>query len=61
MYFLNSELRKLGLDKCLKNSLSEDPCNRNMVNGPKHCCNMDNGNFTIFADHCEHNSIGKRI
>ena len=31
-----------------------------MVNGLKHCCNMHDGTFTIFIDHCEHNSVKKK-
>ena len=30
------------------------------VSGPKHSTNLDDGNFTIFVDHSEHNSVGKK-
>ena len=53
MYFLN-----LGTDKC---PVSGDPCTRNMVNGPKHCCKLDDGTFTIFGDHSENYSVGKSL
>ena len=36
MYFRNYGLRKTWLDKCVKNSVLEDPSTGNMVNGPKH-------------------------
>ena len=61
MYFRNCGLRKRCLKKCLKNPVSEDPSTSNMVNGPKHCCNVEDGSFTIFIDHCEHNSVGKSL
>ena len=61
MYFQNYGLPKRWFDKCLKNPVSEDPSTSNMVNGPKHCCNDDDGSFTIFIDHCEHNSFGKSL
>ena len=47
------------IDKCLKNPHSEDPYKRNMVNHPKHCYNLDDGNFILFVDHCENNSVVK--
>ena len=31
-----------------------------MVNGLKHCCNMHDGTFAIFIDHCENNSVKKK-
>ena len=49
------------LDKCVKNAVSEDPCTRNIVNCPKHSYNLDDGNFTIFFDHSEHNSVEKSV
>ena len=44
------------LDKCLKSPLSEDPSTSDMVNGPKHCWNLNDSTFTIFIDHFESNS-----
>ena len=41
--FLN--LRNTLLDKCLKSPLSEDPITTNMVNGPKHCSMLNEGDF----------------
>ena len=39
------------LDICLKSPFSEDPLTANMVNGPKHCCNLNDSPITIFSDH----------
>ena len=55
MYLRNFGLRKKGLDKYLKSSVSEDPSTSNMVNEPKHICNLDGNIFTIFIDHGERN------
>ena len=49
------------IDKCLKNPHSEDTYKRNMVNGPKHCRNLEDANFNIFADHYEHTQVGKGL
>ena len=59
MYFRNYGLRKRWLDKCLESPVYEDPSKSNMVNGPKHCCNLDDDTFTILIDHCERNWVGK--
>ena len=61
MYFGNYGVCKRWLDKCVKNPVSEDPSTSNMVNGPKHCYNVDDGTCTIFIDHCENNSVGKSL
>ena len=37
MYFRNYGLRKTWLNKCLKNTISEDILVSGMVNGNKHC------------------------
>ena len=58
MCFWTDGLRKICLDKCLKSPLSEDPLTSNMVNGPKHCWNLNESTFTIFIDHCQGNSVG---
>ena len=55
MYFRNYWLRKKWLDKFVKNPSSEDPSTDNMVNGSKHCVNLNGSTFTIFVDHCEGN------
>ena len=41
MYFRKCQIRKTWLDKCLKSLVSEDSSNGNMVNGPKHSCNLN--------------------
>ena len=51
MYFRNYRLRKTWLDTCLKSPVSEDLLKGNMVNGPKHCCNLNDSVVTIFSDH----------
>ena len=61
MYFWTYGLRKKGLDKCVKSSVSEDPSTSNMVSGPKHCSNLTESAFTIFIDHYEDNSVGKSL
>ena len=61
MYFQNYRLRKRWLDKWLKNPSSECSSKNNMVNGHKHCCNLDDGTFIIFIDQSEHNSVGKSL
>ena len=50
MYFPNYCLRNTLLDKCLKNPASEGSLKGTMVNGSKHCCNLNNRTFTIFID-----------
>ena len=61
MYIRNYGLRKRRLDQCLKNPVSEDPFTSNMVNGLKHCCNLDDGTFTILIDHSGHNSVWESL
>ena len=61
MYFRNYRLGKTELEKCLKNPASEYPSTNNMVNGQKHCCNLDDGTFIIFIANSEHNSVGKSL
>ena len=61
MYFQNYGLQKRLLDQCLKNLLAGDASTSNMVNGPNCWCNLDEGTFTIFIDHCEHNSVEKTL
>ena len=45
----------------LKNPPSESSSRNNMVNGHKHCCNVDEGTFIMFIDHSQHNSVGKSL
>ena len=55
MCFRNYGLGYPWLDKCLKSSISEDPSKSTMVNGPKHCSNLNRSTFSIFIDECERN------
>ena len=55
MYFRNKGLRKTWLDICLKSPVSKDPLTGNMVNGPKHCCDLNGSTVTLFSDHFEGN------
>ena len=49
------------LDKCLKTPVLEDPPTSNMINRPKHICNLDDSTFKRLIDHCERYSVGKSI
>ena len=55
IYFRNYALRKTWLDICPKSPVSKDPLTGNMVNGLKHCCDLDNSTGTIFTDPLEGN------
>ena len=59
MYFRNYGLRKTWLDKCLKRHVSEDLLIGNLVNGPKHCFDLNDSTFTILIDHYEGHLDGK--
>ena len=59
MYFRNYGLEKPLLDKCLKSAVSEDVSKSNMVNGPKHCSNLNDRTFGILIDQWRGNSIEK--
>ena len=59
MYFWNYRLRKTWLDKSLKIRVLEDPSTDNMVNGSKHCCNLNDSTFTIFINNCEVSALEK--
>ena len=50
MYFRNYLLRKTWLDNCLECPISEQLSTGNIVNPPKHCCNMYDSTFTIVID-----------
>ena len=41
--------------RCLKSPISGDHLTGNVVNGPKHCFNLNDSTFTIFIDHVEDN------
>ena len=53
--FLNLRTPKNVVRYMSKKSLSDDPSTSNMVNGPKHCWNLNDSTFTIFIDRCEEN------
>ena len=55
IYFRNYALRKLWLDICPKSPVSKDPLLDNMLNGFKHCCDLENSTVAIFTDHLEGN------
>ena len=55
MHFRSYALRKPLLDKCLKRPVDQDPARSNMVNGPKHCRNLNHSTFSIFIDQCAGN------
>ena len=61
MYFRKNRLRETWLDKCLNSRVSEDPSTENMINGSKHCWNLNDSTFTIFINQCEDNCIGKGL
>ena len=53
IYLWTYRPHKTSLDNCLKSPVSEDPSTSNMVNGPKHCWNLNDTTFTIFIDPSE--------
>ena len=55
MQFRNYESRKPWLYKCIKSLVSEDPSKSNIVNGPKHCSNLNHSTISIFIDQSEGN------
>ena len=59
--FLNLRTPKNMLDKSLKSPFSEDPLTNDMVNGPKHCWNLNDSTFTVFIDPFEGNSGRKSL
>ena len=59
MYFRNYRLPNVRLERNQKSIASEYPRTSNMVNGPKHCWNLNGGTFVIFIDHCERNWVSK--
>ena len=50
MYLQNYGLRKTWLGKCLKELVSEDISTSNMLNGIKHCLNLNSTMFNVFID-----------
>ena len=61
MYCRTYGLCKTWFDKYLKRSVSEDPSKSRMVNGRKHCSELNDSTFTIFIDLCEDNSGWKNL
>ena len=61
MEFWTCGLRKMGLDKFLKSSVSQDLSTNSMINRTKPCLNLEDSTFTKFLDHCEGNSVGKSL
>ena len=61
--FVFSKLRTpiTRFDKCLKSLVPEEASTSNMVNGHKHCWNLDHSTFIIIIDHCQINWVGKRL
>ena len=53
MHFGGYELRTPSLDKCLKSLAAEVPSKSIMVNGPRHCANLNHNKFSLFTDQCE--------
>ena len=46
---------------CLKSHVSENPSTSNIVNGPKHCSNLNFSTISIFIDLCVDNSGWKGL
>ena len=61
MSLRNYGLGKPSLVKCLKSPVFEDPSKSNMVNGSKHCSNLNHNTFSIYIDSCEVNWFGKSL
>ena len=61
MYFENYGLRKTCLNKSVKNPVSGDIPTSGMVNGKKHCWNLEDTTFSIVIDHGEGNCVGKNL
>ena len=57
MLFRNDRLQKAWLLKCLKSPVSELLCTINMLEGPKHCWNLQGSICVIFFDHSERTSF----
>ena len=61
MYFSIYGLQEMGLDKCPKSPVLEDPLTSNIINRPKSCWNLNDSTFTIFTNFCESNSSWKSL
>ena len=60
MCFRNYGLPKTWLDKYQKSTPPVYPWRSTMVNGPKHCWNLNDGTFIRFIDQCESNWVWKK-
>ena len=61
MRFQNYGLWKTWLDNCLERPIWDDLSTENMVNGAKHCWNVNEMLITMFIDHCESNWVRKSL
>ena len=55
MFLQNEGLSKTGLDNCLESPVSKNHLTSNIVNGPKHCRNLNKSTFIILIDQRERN------
>ena len=55
MFSRNYGVQKTWLDICLKSHVSENPLTGNMLNGPRHCCNLNDSSVNICSDYFEGN------
>ena len=58
-YFRSYGLQKTWLHQRPKSPVSEEPSKSNIVNGPKHCSNLNDSTFSIFINHWEGNDLLK--
>ena len=58
MYFRKYRLWKTWLVRCLTSRVTEHPSTDKMVNGSKHCLNLNESASTIFINNCEGNCVG---
>ena len=61
MYFWIYGLRKISLNKCLRNTVSQENSASGKVNGNKRCENPDDTTFSMIIDHREGNWAGKNL
>ena len=57
MYCRNYRLPKTWLDHSLKSAISEHPSSVNMLNGPKHLRNLNEGIFIRFSTTLKRNDL----
>ena len=61
MYFFKYGRRNTWLGKCLKSPDSEESSKSNMVNGRKHCWELNDSTFTTYINPCEGKSGSKSV